>query len=91
MYKYLPLLLLLTSCAALERTIEITRPDGTVEDVRIGDVVADAVDGYSKPAASIISKVIPNPIAGAGIGAALLAAAGAASAGLRKKKQTPKA
>ena len=61
---------------------------GVVTEARVGDVVADAVDSYAEPAANIISTVIPNPIAGAGLAAALLAAAGAVTSRLRKK-QTP--
>lgn len=86
---FLPLLLLCASCAALDKMIPVTDPEtGVVTEARVGDVVADAVDAYTQPAANIISTAIPNPIVGAGIAAALLAAAGAATSRLRKKRTT---
>ena len=88
MYRLvLPALLLFSSCAMLDEMVTVINPDtGLPEEVRVGDLAADAVDNYTQPAASILTTLIPNPIAGAGIGAALLAAAGAASSRLRKKK-----
>ena len=88
MRKLLPLVLLFTcSCAMLDEMVTIVNPEtGQAEQVRVGDLAADAVDRYTGPAANVLTTLIPNPVAGAGIGAALLAAAGAASSRLRKKK-----
>ena len=89
MRRLLPLALLLTvsSCAMLDETVTIMNPEtGLPEEVRVGDLAADAIDRYSNPTANVLTTLIPNPVAGAGIGAALLAAAGAASSRLRKKK-----
>tara|TARA_Y100000310_G_scaffold323143_1_gene383116 strand:- start:2195 stop:2410 length:216 start_codon:yes stop_codon:yes gene_type:complete len=67
--------------------VNVTDPaTGQVEERRVGDVLADVVDNYAEPASSVASALVPNPIAGAGIGAALLAAAGAAASALRKRK-----
>ena len=89
MRRLLPLALLLTvsSCAMLDEMVTIVNPEtGQAEQVRVGDLAADAVDRYTGPAANVLTTLIPNPVAGAGIGAALLAAATAASSRLRKKK-----
>lgn len=86
--KYLALVFLLSSCAVLDTMIPVTDPaTGETVEVRAGDVAADALDAYAKPAAGVVQTVVPNPVVGAGLGAALLAAAGAASNAMRKKKQ----
>jgi len=79
----LPLLLLCASCSVLDKMI-VDPATGT--QVRVGDVAAGAVESYIEPVASLVGTLIPNPIAGAGIVAALIAAAGVAIARLRKKK-----
>lgn len=76
------------SCHVLEDSVGVVNPaTGEVEERRVGDVLADTVDTYAQPTSSVVSAAVPNPIAGAGIGAALLAAAGAASAALRKRRE----
>ena len=87
--RHLAVLLLLTSCSTLDKTVPITDPQTgeVVNEVRLGDLAADAVDAYAQPTSSIISPFVPNPVVGAGLAGALLAMAGAASSALRKKKQ----
>ena len=88
--KYLaPFLLLLASCSTLDTMVPIKDPDTgeVVNEVRLGDLAADAVDAYAQPTSSVVSTFVPNPVVGAGLGGALLAMAGAASSAMRKKKQ----
>ncbi len=85
------LVVLLPACSTLDTMVPIKDPatGEVIDEVRLGDLAADAVDAYAQPTASVLSTVVPNPVVGAGLGGALLAMAGAASAALRKKKQTP--
>ena len=80
----------LTSCAALDRVVTLQDPvTGEVTETTVGDVAADGVESWAGTLADAAGAAATagsgNPVVGAGVGAALLAAAGAAASALRRK------
>lgn len=80
----------LTGCAALDKVVTLQDPaTGEVTETTVGDVAADGVEAWAgtiaDAAGAAATGASGNPVIGAGLGAALLAAAGAAASALRRK------
>lgn len=80
----------LTSCAALDRVVTLQDPvTGETTETTVGDVAAGTVESFAGTVADVAggaaTAATGNPVVGAGLGAALLAAAGAVATGLRRK------
>ncbi len=84
--KYvLPMLLVLSSCSLLDKTMDVFDPEtGETVEVRVGDAMASAVEDNAGTVGDIVSTLTGNPMIGGGAAALLAAAAGA---GLRKRKK----
>lgn len=79
-----PLLVLVSGCSILEKTVDVVTPEGKVEQTTVGDIIADNSEEVSGVVEGVVGTLTGNPMAAGG--AAAIAAALLGSAARRRKK-----
>ena len=82
----------LSGCAALDKVVSVIDPvTGEASETTVGEMAAGVVDSVGSTVSDAVGSVATvasgNPIAGAAVGASLLALFGAGASRLRKKKR----
>jgi LPXTG-motif cell wall-anchored protein len=70
------IVLVLPSCALLDKELETTAPDGTLVSTSIGEVLADNAEPIAQALSSVAGGLTGNPMIAGGVAALVAAALG---------------